>query len=171
MSLFSIPSIRRSFLFIFAFCTGLMVFAMFLQHALQLAPCPLCITQRVIVVTIGILAFIAWLQNPPVIGVKIYGTLLALFSILGAAVAGRHVWLQNLPEDKAPACGPDLSFMLDAMPLSDVFMVLFTGDGNCAEVVWRFLGLSIPMWTLIAFVLLLGASLWQLLRKNSVTSS
>lgn len=160
-----LPSQRRTSLIIFAGCTGLMIIAMIMQHILKLEPCPLCITQRFIVIAIGVFAFLAWIHNPQKIGQKIYAVLLSLTSLLGIAVAGRHVWLQNLPEDSKPACGPDLSFMLDALPLQDVAVLLFKGDGNCAEVAWSFLGLSIPAWTLVAFIGLFGISGWQLLRK------
>ncbi len=144
-----------------------MVIALFMEHFLELEPCPLCITQRLIVVVIGVVAFIAWLQNPGAIGLRFYGGLTSLLSAVGIGVAGRHVWLQNLPEDKAPACGPDLAYMFDSLPIFDLLSLLFKGDGNCAEVAWTFLGLSIPAWTLIAFIGLLGVSIWQILRKNN----
>ena len=164
-ALFKIPSTRRTNLIIFAGCTALLAFAIFMEHVMRLEPCPLCITQRIIIATIGILAFLAWLQHPARIGQRIYASLYSVICALGIGVAGRHVWLQNLPEDKAPACGPDLMYMIDALPLQDVLSLLFKGDGNCADVVASFLGLSIPGWTLVAFVGLLGISLWQLIRK------
>ena len=163
----TIPSIRRTNLLIFAACTALMVIAIFMENVMELEPCPLCITQRIIVVVIGIVAFIAWLQNPGNMGRCFYAIVTSLMSVIGIGVAGRHVWLQNLPEDKAPACGPDLAYMFDSLPIFDLLSLLFTGDGNCADVSWTFLGLSIPAWTLVAFFGLLGLSIWQLIRKNN----
>ena len=157
---------RRTFLLMFAGCTGLMLVAMVFQHAMHLEPCPLCITQRVFVIAIGILSFIAWLQNPSHMGKRIYAGLLVLLAIIGGSVSSRQIWLQNLPVDQQPACGPGLSFMLDTLPFFDVVTLLFKGDGNCAEVQWTFLGLSIPGWTLIAFIGLAGISVWQLIRKK-----
>jgi len=84
----------------------------------------------------------------------IYATLLAAAGFSGIAVAGRHVWLQSLPPDKVPACGPGLDFMLDAFPLFEVLQVVLTGSGECATIDWRFLGLSMPVWVLISITLL-----------------
>ena len=41
--------------------------------------------------------------------------------------------------------------MLDTMPLFDVLREVFYGAGECAEVMWTFLGISIPGWALIWF--------------------
>lgn len=80
----------------------------------------------------------------------------------GGLVAARQVWLQSLPPDQAPSCGPSFSFVVDTFPFSDMLKALFLGDGSCAEVKWQWLGLSIPSWTLISFIALLLLALWGL---------
>jgi disulfide bond formation protein DsbB len=143
-----------------------MLFAvLFLQQHLGLAPCPLCVTQRGFMILTGLFALLAALHNPGITGRRLYAGLCALAAGGGAAVAGRHVWLQHLPEDQVPACGPSLGYLLDTLPLSEAFSVIMMGDGNCAETVWTFLGLSIPEQTLAGFVVLCLLSLWQLLRR------
>jgi len=159
------PSIRRTFLLIFAACTAMMVGAMIMQHVFEMEPCPLCITQRIFVVLAGLIAFFAWIHNPLHLGRRIYAGLGLLLSLCGGGVSARHVWLQSLPEDQAPTCGPGLNYMFDALPFMDALSLLFKGDGNCAEVTWRF-GLTIPGWTLVCFVLLVLVFIWQLIRKN-----
>lgn len=139
----------------FAICAGLMGFALYAEHVLKLEPCPLCVFQRIAIITIGILFLAAALQNPAGVGRYVYAGLLALAGLGGVAVAGRHVWLQNLPEDKVPACGPDLGYMMDAFPFAEVLKMVFTGSGECAEIAWQFLGLSMPAWVL-AWALGLG---------------
>ena len=84
--------------------------------------------------------------------------------IAGASFSGRQVYLQGLPEDQVPACGPGLSYMLETFPLSKTLAAMLKGDGNCAEVVWSFLGLSIPAWTLLAFLSIALTALFILLR-------
>ena len=74
---------------------------------------------------------------------------------IGAGLAMRHVWLQNLPEDLVPACGPGLDYMMESFPLVEVLAFVIQGDGNCAEVQWTFAGLSIPMLSLLLFASLL----------------
>lgn len=157
---------RPVFLALFLIPVVAMGFAvLFLQQTLGLAPCPLCITQRVFVMLVGLFALVAFIHNPPGIGRRIYAALCTLAAIGGAAVAGRHVWLQSLPEDQAPACGPSLEYMLDTLPLSETFALVMMGDGNCAETQWSLLGLSIPEQTLALFVVLMALGLWQAGRR------
>lgn len=138
----------------FLACTGMMSFALYAQHVLGMEPCPLCVFQRVATIALGIVFGIAALHNAGIVGRAVYAGLLALASLAGVGVAGRHVWLQNLPKDQVPACGPDLGFMLDAFPLTEVLQIVLSGSGECAEVSWRFLGLTMPAWTLIALAAL-----------------
>jgi disulfide bond formation protein DsbB len=134
----------------FVVCVGLMAYALFVQYGLHLEPCPLCILQRVAVITLGLIFLLAAVQNPGRAGSAVYAALLALAAAAGAGVAGRHLWLQNLPPDKVPACGPGLDFMLDAFPLSEALQMVLSGSGECADISWWLLGLSMPAWVLIA---------------------
>lgn len=157
---------RPVFLALFLMPVIAMAFAvLFLQQTLGLAPCPLCVTQRVFVMLVGIFALVAFVHNPQDLGRRIYGGLCTLAAIGGAAVAGRHVWLQGLPEDQAPACGPSLEYMLETLPLSETFSLVMMGDGNCAETQWSFLGLTIPEQTLVLFAVLIAIGIWQTVRR------
>lgn len=159
------PSPRLSNLLITIACAGLIATALFLQTRLALNPCPLCITQRVCVIAVGVIALIAAIHNPARPGIKIYALLQGFVAIAGIAVAGRHVWIQNLPEDQVPACGPGLQYMFNNFPFMEALSLLFRGDGNCAVVDWTFLGLSIPAWVLICCVFLLAINIWQFIRR------
>ncbi len=143
-----------------------MLFArLYLEELLDLAACPLCMTQRVFVVLWGVIALLAALHNPPGWGRRVYAALCALAAIAGGAVAARHVWLQHLPEDQVPACGPSLEYMLETLPFSETLSLVLMGDGNCAETMWTFLGLSIPEQTLILFCVVTAVCLWQFFRR------
>lgn len=144
-----------------------MLFArVYLQAYLGLDACPLCMTQRVFVVLWGVIALVAALHNPRGWGRRVYGALCGLAAGAGAAVAARHVWLQHLPEDQVPACGPDLEYMLENFPFSETLSLVLMGDGNCAETMWTFLGFSIPEQTLAVFCVAIVISLWQTVRRN-----
>ena len=149
----------------FAVCAGLMGFALFAQHVLLLDPCPLCVFQRVAVISIGIIFLVAALHNPSGVGRFVYALLLALAAIGGGAVAGRHAWLQQLPPDQVPTCGPGLDYMLETLPFTEVLGKVFTGSGECAEIVWQFLGLSMPGWVLVWMVVLGVSGVWNNLRN------
>lgn len=143
-----------------------MLFArLFLQAYLGLDACPLCMTQRVFVVLWGVIALIGALHNPPGWGRRVYGALGGLAAGVGAAVAARHVWLQHLPEDQVPACGPGLEYMLENFPFSETISLVMMGDGNCAETAWTFLGFSIPEQTLVVFCAVILICLWQTVRS------
>ncbi len=135
-----------------ALCAALMGTALYMQHVMRLEPCPLCIFQRIFVMGLGIVMLAAAVHDPRGVGRRVYGSLVTVLALLGVAVAGRHVWLQHLPADQVPECGPGLEYMLNAFPLTETLAMVFKGSGECAEVQWTFLALSIPEWTLIVFV-------------------
>ena len=82
-------------------------------------------------------------------------------------VAGRQVWLQSLPEDEVPLCGPPLEYILEVFPFGDLLNALLMGDGSCAEIPWQFLGLSMAGWSLIWFALFLILSILVVVKSNS----
>lgn len=143
---------RRLFALGALVCTALVGAALYLQHVAHLEPCPLCIVQRVFVMILALVMAVGAIHNPRGGGRRVYGALVAVVALLGAAVAGRHVYLQNLPPDRVPECGPGLGYILDAFPIGEALALILGGSGECAEVQWTFLGLTIPGWTLIVFV-------------------
>ena len=135
----------------FVACVALMTTALWLEHVEGLEPCPLCVLQRGAVIVLGVLMLAGAIHDPRTLGRRVYGVMIAIAAIAGAAVAGRHVWLQSLPPGEAPECGPGLEYMLGAFPLTEVIGMVLSGSGECAEVQWTFLALSIPEWTLLMF--------------------
>jgi disulfide bond formation protein DsbB len=134
------------------FCAALIGFALHLQYQLGEDPCPLCIFQRVAIIASGLIFLLAALHGPGDRGARIYAGLLLLSNGIGGAIAARHVWIQHLPKDQVPECGPGLSYMLDTFPVLAVVRKVLSGSGECAVVGWTFLGLSIPEWTLLCFL-------------------
>ena len=143
---------------------GLLGFGYFLQYAKGLEPCPLCLVQRAFFYLLILVFLIATLHGPTALGMRLYGFLAMLLSVGGFATASRQVWLQHLPPDQVPACGPDLKFMIDNFPLSRTLTFLVRGSGQCAEVHWRFLGLSIAEWSLLWFAGFIVYALWIAVR-------
>jgi disulfide bond formation protein DsbB len=143
-----------------------MAFALYLEHVQGLSPCPLCVFQRVGLMGLGFISLIALVHNPKsTVGKRIYALLGSLSILWSAGVAARHVWLQNLPPDQVPSCGPGLNYLIDALPLKNVLAQVLTGSGECAAIDWTFLGQSLPVWSLLFFVVLAVVSLWQLVRR------
>jgi len=158
---------QRSFCFIgFASCAGLIAAALYFQHVDGLDPCPLCIFQRVAFMVMGTLFMIAALHNPKHAGMRIYGSLTSVTGLIGIAVAARHVWLQNAPEERVPECGPGLDFMIEVLPFRVMLEKVLMGSGECAEVSWTFLGISMPAWSLIWLLLLTALSVRLVLSRS-----
>ena len=144
-----------------------MAVALYMEHVLHLEPCPLCILQRVMVIVTGFIALLAAIHGPGPLGIKIYGCLGVLTATTGGGISSRQLWLQSLPQDQVPACGASLDYLLDVFPLTEVLSLVLFGDGTCAEVVWRFAGISLPGWTLIGFIVLILISIFQIVRHPS----
>jgi len=148
---------RPIHLAVFLACAALMAFGLYLQHAEGLEPCPLCILQRYAFVVSGVIALVAAIHGPGRVGAWIYAILLVLAAGTGAGIAGRQTWLQHNPP-KVLDCGPDLAYMIDSFPLGEILPKIFKGEGDCAKVVWKFLGLSIPEWALLWFIAIIVAA-------------
>lgn len=144
----------------FLACVAGMIFALYLEHYRGYEPCPLCVFQRVAMIVAGLVFLVAALRAPRAAGRWVYGLLTALSAATGAAIAGRHVWLQSLPPEQMPACGPTLDYLLDMLPFTEVVSLVLKGDGNCARIDAAWLGLSLPAWTLLSFI---GLALYALL--------
>ncbi|MCZ6475524.1 MAG: disulfide bond formation protein B [Gammaproteobacteria bacterium] len=135
---------------------GLIAYALFAQYVLDLDACPLCILQRVAFIAAGLVFLAAGLHGPSSIGARVYAALGVVAAGTGAGIAARHVYIQNLPADQVPSCGPGLDYLLDAFGPFEALKKVFTGSGECADINWSFLGLSMPAWALVWFILLGG---------------
>lgn len=140
-----------------ALCAALLGFGYYLQYVRGLEPCPLCLVQRGFYYGL-LVVFLASAVHGR--GFSIYGTLASLLALGGFATAARQVWLQHLPADQVPECGPDLAYMLKNFPLSRTLGKLIEGTGECAKVDWTFLGFSIAEWSLAWFALFFAYALW-----------
>ena len=145
---------RLGYLAGFLACGGLFAFALYLQYYEYQNPCPLCILQRVAFIAMMAVFLVAAAHGPRRIGAYVYSTLLVIIAAIGAAIATRHVWLQHLPPNQVPECGPGLNYMLNKFPLAQALEKVFRGSGECAEAGWTFLSFTIAEWSLLWFVLL-----------------
>lgn len=163
---------RTYFLLALAYCAGLILMALYFQFQGGLEPCPLCISQRIMVLAVGLVMLAAVLHNPRTVrGIRAYALLGFSVAVLGASISARHVWLQHLPADEVPACGPGLEYMFHYFPLTDTLKAMLTGTGDCAKVDWTLLGLSMPAWVLLCFLGLAAVSLVQYWNVDSAESA
>ena len=146
---------KRFFVLLGATSLGLIIVALFFEHMLLLEPCLLCYAQRACVYLVILLSLVGFLhKNQSLIIFRSYISLAIAIIVCGISFSIRQLYLQNLPPELVPTCGPDIDYLFETLPILEVFMLAIRGDGNCAEVLWSFLGISIPGWLLVAFVAL-----------------
>ena len=148
-------------------CSGLVLAAVFIEPFKSMDACPMCMMQRVMFIFVAVFSLIACIHAPKKWGQKIYAVLTGLAAGVGAGVAIRQLWLQQLPEDRVPACGPGLDYMLEVFPLLEVIELALRGSGDCAKVQWTFMSISIPGWSLIAFAGVVLLSLYILFKRQN----
>jgi len=161
-------SFRAQYLFGFLACAVLLAYAFYEQFQMGVEPCPMCIFQRLAFIAMGIVFLIGGLHAPAAKGRRVYAVLVAIGALIGIGVAINHLRMQFTPHDPMMAgCGPGLSYLLDSFPLTDALKKAFTGSGDCGEINWTFLGITMPGWTLIWYVILGAGAVWAGFRRRT----
>lgn len=146
-------------------CFALIAVAYFyFEKTEYLVPCPLCYAQRIVFGILGFVFLLVAVFPGSELRRKIYGIFLFLIACGGSALSIRHLYLQHLPKNEQPAaCGQDFYALVQNTPLAEAVQTMLTGSGDCGEIQWELLGVSIPGWTLIAFI---GFALWALFHNT-----
>lgn len=151
---------RNGYFLGFLVSYGVVAFALYIQTRDHLDPCPLCISQRIVFMVLGGLFLLAAVQNPARLGRRIHGGLQCLTAAAGAGIALRHIWIQRNPDKVMAECGAGFDYLFDAFPMQQALQLIFRGTGECSAIDWTLLGLTIPEWSLVAF---LGLAAYALL--------
>ncbi len=160
------PSITKTSALLVLFCCLLLVAAGVLQYAWQLIPCPLCVLQRLVILLLGIYLIPGCLFVPMPTPRRWYYSVALLLASSGLGLSAWQVHLQLAPVAAAGSCGASLSYMLSNFPFMTVVHSLLQGSGECSDVQWTFLHVSLAEWSMLSFVILTGGCLWQMLRKS-----
>lgn len=156
---------KNGYLLGFVLCFGIVALALVIQTIYKLEPCPLCISQRMVFMSLGVLFLIAAFIPPASIVKKIFAILQVLTALGGAGVAIRHWYLQANRESMVADCGVGFDYMFENFPLQKAFKLLFRGTGDCAAIDWTFLGLTLPQLGLISFLGFAAYAIYLVSRK------
>lgn len=148
-------SFRLSFIIAGLFCLLLLSVGYLLEYGFHLEPCPLCLLQRYVFWAMAFVFGLGALHDCKNIGRYLYSGIAFVLASLGASLALRHIWLQHLPPEQAPACTAGLERMLQFQPWLQVLKTVLTASGQCAKVDFTILTLSLPVWTLFSFLALM----------------
>ena len=160
-------SFRAQYFVGFAVCAAFFVYALYVQFHLAIEPCPLCIFQRFAFIGMGLFFLAGAIHNPGRSGRRSYGALVLLAAAIGLGIAAYHLWVQHLPPDPMVGCTPGWNYMVENFPISKALKMAFTGHADCAEVNWTFLGLSMPFWTLVCFVVIGAGAVWAGFKRRT----
>ena len=159
-------TLRPVFAAIFIACAAFIAAAIFyFQDELGLEPCPMCILSRYAFIAIGAIALVGAIHGPRGPAARAYGSLIALFAAAGIGISVRHSYLQHFPPARE-TCGTDLEFLLNTLPMSQALPKIFGGTGSCSKVDWKLIGLSIPEWALVWFLVFGVAAVWVAFRRQ-----
>lgn len=153
-------SIRSMYSLLACFAFFFFGISLLLQYQFGLIPCSLCLIARFIMLVTGALFAIAAFHNSGKLAKNIYLVSSIVLIGLGLVVTARHIWILQLPPALVPSCTPGLDYLLETLPIFEVALVVLQGAGECAQSREHFLGFSLPMWTMIAFIALGVGSIW-----------
>jgi len=148
----------------FGLGVGLIVGAYIFEIFGYYDPCPLCILQRwsfALIAMCGLIMAIPGLHKFLKKGLLVFAS---FFACCGSIIAGRQIYLQNIPSDQIPTCAPPMDFLMDTLPFFEVIQTILLSDGNCAEYEWRFI-LNFAEWALLFFIFLLIYNFFFLFKK------
>jgi disulfide bond formation protein DsbB len=159
--MFLTPTKSRPLLLAIAFaCFAMLGVALYLQHAMDMLPCPLCVIQRYLFLAVAVGCLIGAGIGKPKVGFGI-GLLAALG---GLAVAGKHLYVLAHP---GFSCGIDpLETSLNKIFPATMLPSVFRADGMCEDALAPFFGLSIPQWSFFGFAVIALVTLWALVRRR-----
>lgn len=157
---------RAQYLTGFLGCAALLGYAYYEQFHLGIEPCPLCIFQRIAFIVMGLIFLVGAIHGPGPRGRRVYASLVLLGAAAGVGIAAYHLWVQHLPPDPMAGCTPGWAYMVDNFPISKTLKMAFAGHADCADVNWTFLGLAMPFWTLVCYVLIGAGAIWAGFRRR-----
>lgn len=157
-------SSRFPFVANLAASVGLVGGGLVLAHFLRLAACPLCIVQRMLYMAMALLA-LGGLVFHASVARRAFAALMGLASSAGLVAAGYQTWIQRF--SPSTVCGADMPWYEQLVEWAGQQVpFLFLSTGLCSDPAWRFLGLSIAEWSLVAFTGMAALSLLALLRRD-----
>lgn len=156
---------RKPYLLGFIASFGLVGLALLIQQRYNIEPCPLCISQRIAFIALGVAFLLAALHNPAGKWRYAHAALQVAVALVGSGIAWRHTWIQAHPEAVTEECGAGFDFMVENFPANQTIKLIFNGSGECAKIDWTLFGMTIPQLSLVAFIGLMAYAIFLAVKK------
>jgi len=131
---------------------GLELSALFFQYVLDLAPCIMCVYQRLAILAIITAGAIGTLGHQNIFARAIAYVMWGTGAIWGLIIALEHVEMQENSGSLFFSCEFIPNFPTWA-PLHEWIPFLFEATGDCGEISWQFFGFSMPQWMIVVYAL------------------
>jgi len=145
---------RSLYIYLTIFSVFLLTASFVLQFHFNQNPCNLCIIDRIIVLSLVLIFVAAIWHNPKTWRRFLYCLLGLILSLCGIGASLRHLWILYQPHESLPACAPGFSYLISTLPLKEAFLIILQGSGECTIRNNDILGVPLPGWTLLAFIIL-----------------
>ena len=133
-------------------CCALVGASFFVQHVLDVEPCPLCILQRYTYATLIPVFFAAAWARPHGRPQRVLLTVAAFLVAGGLGVAAYQTQLQLFPPPVTATCSASLSYMLDTLATTEVLARMFQAGGDCSDTSFKVLGLTLAQASMLIFL-------------------
>ncbi len=147
-----ITTSQKPWLLLAISAVGLELSALFFQYVLDLAPCIMCVYQRLAILVIIAAGAIGTLGHQNIFARATAYALWGISSVWGLIIAVEHVEMQENSGSLFFSCEFIPNFPTWA-PLHEWIPFLFEATGDCGEISWQFFGFSMPQWMIIVYAL------------------
>lgn len=142
-------SSRGAWLLLLCCCITFQLCAVYFQHMMGLRPCVMCVYERVAMFGVLFSALFGLLAHGRLATRLLALTTWFVSSVWGTLLSYEHVDYQLNPSP-FNMCDIFVNFP-DWAPLNKWVPAFFEANGDCADIVWQFLDLSMPQWLVIIF--------------------
>ena len=129
---------------------GLELVALFFQYIMDLAPCIMCVYQRLAIAAILLAGLVGFAGSQYMIARAVAYALWGTGAIWGLVIALEHVEMQANSGSLFFSCEIIPNFPSWA-PLDQWLPSIFEATGDCGEISWQLLGYSMPQWMVVVY--------------------
>jgi protein dithiol:quinone oxidoreductase len=162
----SLPAKTSAWALLFLSALALESCALYFQYEMDLRPCIMCIYQRTAIFGIMFAALLPLINNNVLARLLAY-VVWAVSAVRGLQIAMEHVEIQTSANSFFATCEIVPNFP-SWLPLHELLPAIFAATGDCGDINWSFMNMSMPQWMVVVFAfygallaLLLVCRMWK----------